>query len=619
MKQLIRFAVCMALIFALLAANICVTSAADTFLKKVEMLEMMTHIEDDAGMGAYGVVQGACTDGKYAYFAAMQGGATILKYDVNSWELVASERISNVGHGNDMAYNSDENVLVIANNAPYYNIVTLVDPDTLKVIKDVELKKTVKEKTKNKETGKEEEKEVEKELDIYAIAYNAKLKQYVVGISGGYDFALLDKDFKLVKTFEGEKTGYTRQGCDCDENYIYFPQSGGNNILVIYDYTGKHIATIPMSNPNEVENIFHVGNTFYTSMYYYGNTLHRIGFSDKTRIAYTVTYDPNGGEGEMEPTRVIYGEPTALRENTFTREGYLFAGWRVQRDSDGKVAGYRNGEDDYGWISEDEVFDYHLYADKDTVSTTVKNGGVKLSASWIAERYEIRFDSDGGEGYTEPFTVAYDENAILPESGFTREGYIFDGYTASRDVDGRVFGCREGSDKVEWLYPEDAAQLYIYHPGDMVRCMTYDGGVTFTARFKFAYTFGDDGSTLVEYVGVDEKVNIPSNDGELTTLAEGAIKDNELMTELHIPASVNEMQRGAVSNCPKLRSIYFEDALPEKLDDASVEADEAPAVYLSRGGYDFCIGFYADAQSAPLIRCHAAALERDFQERIFDR
>ncbi len=618
MKKLIRIAVCLALILTLLAANLPVTSAAETFLQKVEMLQMMTHIEKDAGLSGYGVVQGACTDGKYAYFAAMSGGATILKYDINTWELVRSERISNVGHGNDMAYNSDEHVLVIANNAPYYNIVTLVNPDNLKVIKDVELKQTVKEKTKNKETGKEEEKEVEKELDIYSIAYNAARKQYVVGISGGYDFALLDKDFKPVKKFEGFNTGFTRQGCDCDENYIYFVQSGGNNILVIYDYDGKRVSTIPMSNTDEVENIFHVGNTFYTSMYYYGNTLHRIGFSDKTRIAYTVTYDANGGEGEMAPTRVLYGNPTKLRENAFTRDGYFFAGWIVRRDTDGKVVGLSNGADSFGWLSEGDVFNYHLYEDGKTVSETVKNGGVKLSAFWIADRYTVEFDSDGGEGYMDPFSTGYSEPVTLPASTFTKEGYIFDGYTASRTVDGRIYGFRKNSGTPEWLNEEDADRPYIYQPGDEVSELTYDGAVIFTSRFKFAYTFSDGGSTLVEYVGVDEKVSIPSNDGELRTLAEGAIKDNELMTELYIPASVDTLEREAVTNCPKLRSVYFEGRLPEMFDNASVNVAETPAVYRVRDGVSYCIGF-ANPQSAPLIRCHAAALERDFENHVFER
>ena len=42
---------------------------------------------------------------------------------------------------------------------------------------------------------------------------------------------------------------------------------------------------------------------------------------------YTVSFDANGGSGEMGDQEIRKGEATALYENTFTRTGYTFAGW----------------------------------------------------------------------------------------------------------------------------------------------------------------------------------------------------------------------------------------------------------------------------------------------------
>lgn len=587
MKHIFRFAVCAVLCMTLLTANLCMPSAASGFWSKAEMVHIESHLEGDVGLGAYSPVQGACTDGKYAYFVFVSGGvSTISKYDINTWEYVRKEQFINMGHSNDMTYNSDKGYIVVANNAPYYDVVTLIDPDTLAPIKDVQLKE-----------------------DIYSIAYNAKRKCYVVGLSGGYDFALLDSDFKVTKKFTGVKTGYTRQGCDCDDDYIYFVQSGGNNVLVVYDYSGNLVTQIPLASSDEVENLFHVGSVYYTSLYYYGVKLYRLGFSDSTKITYTVSYDPNGGEGEMEPTKVHYGEDTPLRANAFTRDGYFFAGWQVERTADNMVAGYRNGASDFEWLSRDEVFDYRLYADEDTVSTTVRYGGVKLYASWIADEYDIEINSGDGEGESLSFTQPYSEDFTVPDGGYTMEGYIFDGYTATRECDGRTYGFRKDSDTAEWLYESDVDKPYVFQPDDTFRCMTPEGKVTLTAQYKFAYTFGEDGSTLVEYVGVDEKVNIPDNKGELKTLAQGAIKDNEIMTDLYIPAGVDSLEKEAVTNCPKLRGVYFEGSLPAQIDGESIVSDESPVIYETHNGEKFWVGFFAGEAGIPLLRFQSDGLK----------
>ena len=44
----------------------------------------------------------------------------------------------------------------------------------------------------------------------------------------------------------------------------------------------------------------------------------------------TVTYNANGGTGQMEPTKYTYGaEKVNISENKFTKEGYTFSGWTI--------------------------------------------------------------------------------------------------------------------------------------------------------------------------------------------------------------------------------------------------------------------------------------------------
>ena len=57
---------------------------------------------------------------------------------------------------------------------------------------------------------------------------------------------------------------------------------------------------------------------------------------------YTLTYDANGGEGQM-PRRVFSAsEEAVISDNAFTRKGYDFAGWCLSADGRGKI--YQSGD-----------------------------------------------------------------------------------------------------------------------------------------------------------------------------------------------------------------------------------------------------------------------------------
>lgn len=58
-------------------------------------------------------------------------------------------------------------------------------------------------------------------------------------------------------------------------------------------------------------------------------------YSATARVFYTITFNANGGEGNMEPQRFEVGVDTALNANGFTRENYHFIGWNTAADGSG--------------------------------------------------------------------------------------------------------------------------------------------------------------------------------------------------------------------------------------------------------------------------------------------
>lgn len=247
-----------------------------SFLSAEQLFKVYTKMKETFGITAYLCMQGACTDGTYAYFFmdntvedVERHYNYIVKVDLATGEFVKISEKLNLGHANDACYNPDTGTIVVACNAPDKERICFVNPETLEMTGEKHLS-----------------------LDIFAIAYNTYTGQYVVGISGGRNFALLDADFNVLKKrntdyssydkdviytdYDGTNAEILTQGIDCDGKYVYFVLSGHpkkadgtwssvwTNYLVVFDYEGRHQFTKTLPGPTyEVENMFHVGKTVY--------------------------------------------------------------------------------------------------------------------------------------------------------------------------------------------------------------------------------------------------------------------------------------------------------------------------------------------------------------------
>ena len=134
-------------------------------------------------------------------------------------------------------------------------------------------------------------------------------------------------------------------------------------------------------------------------------------WKDKEAAEITITFDPNGGTGTMQPMKVKSGENFTLPECTFTPpEGKEFAGWLA---ANGTV--YPAGD--------------IAFSTTDTV----------LKATWKdtgAAEVTISFDPNGGTGTMQSMKVKSGEEFKLPECTFTPpEGKEFAGWLA---VNGKV-------------------------------------------------------------------------------------------------------------------------------------------------------------------------------------
>ena len=128
-----------------------------------------------------------------------------------------------------------------------------------------------------------------------------------------------------------------------------------------------------------------------------------------TANTYTVKYDANGGTGTTADSSHTYDADKALTANGFTKTGYTFAGWATSATG---AAAYTDGEN--------------------VKNLTATDGGtVTLYAKWTVHTYTVKYDANGGSGTMADSSHTYDAEKALTLSGFTREYYVFAGWSST--------------------------------------------------------------------------------------------------------------------------------------------------------------------------------------------
>lgn len=247
-----------------------------------------------------------------------------------------------------------------------------------------------------------------------------------------------------------------------------------------------------------------------------------------TYIVPLLSYDANGGEGEMEGNYSVMASDSAKAEvkaNSFTRPHYAFKNWNTQ--ADGKGTSYAAGDEPdlrdnmtlYAqWTADTYTIKYDANNEKasgtmsdtsasydetvtlpenkftapehmhfaswntaaDGTGTSYKpgqkvqnlsdknNGTVTLYAQWVSDTYTIRYDANNknASGTMSDTSATYDETVTLPENKFTASGYAeFTGWNTKADGTGTSYEDRQ---KVKNLSSKNGATVTLYAQWDPV-------------------------------------------------------------------------------------------------------------------------------------------------------
>jgi len=258
---------------------------------------------------------------------------------------------------------------------------------------------------------------------------------------------------------------------------ISYVLDGGENSGDNPDSYNINSGNIHLADPEKSGHVFldwYKGPGFVTpagSPAISGGSTGPVTFYAKWRSSsYTVVFNANLGTGNMPSQPFNVGEEKALSLNSFTREGYSFAGWATS-------------------INDGKAYDNEARV----VNLTQTDGGVvNLYALWTAINYTVTYHLNGGiNNGANPAAYTVESEGIILKDPTRAGGYVFEGWYQNPDFSGsKVTQIEAGSMGNLTLYA-----LWKHYGVFNVSPWTYSAGSTFT----ITRTDGSDGAQKVYY------------------------------------------------------------------------------------------------------------------------
>ena len=152
---------------------------------------------------------------------------------------------------------------------------------------------------------------------------------------------------------------------------------------------------------------------------------------------YTIQYDSNGGSGYMPSEIVKYSENFTLKANAYTKSGYVFKGWAVIREADGRIFC-----DNRGWtpINECQPSEWHIYGTGEQYVMDPAwfgdrtDGTFTFCAQWEAADRFVNYmgnEADNKEDYYQSYSAASENRFNVLD--FKKTGHTTDGNWVYKD------------------------------------------------------------------------------------------------------------------------------------------------------------------------------------------
>lgn len=163
---------------------------------------------------------------------------------------------------------------------------------------------------------------------------------------------------------------------------------------------------------------------------------------------YTISYNANGGSGNMSSHTTWSGKNVNIKLNSFTKTGYSFVGWTTNSDG---------SDDGHGWTA--GWSGTWTYTDG---QYGIANKQLKLYARWKNNTYTITYNNNGGSGCSSSKSVTYN-STIGSLCTPTRENYVFLGWFKSNYKDNPLYYYADKYPDLKNAFGYDSDALYKHY------------------------------------------------------------------------------------------------------------------------------------------------------------
>ena len=207
------------------------------------------------GHAGYAVVQGACTDGTYAYYLMVSSytqKGIVAKVRMSDNKLIKKSAILNVSHGNGMTYDSKRHLLVVNSREERRQELTCIDADALTITRQANVKYSYYNGKNGTYTASQ------KSYGIAAVAYSERYDCYLALMRNDHEIMMFDPDtfqaIGLALTKINAKYPGVYQAMDADDRYVYLLLSSdgknqSSNLIITLDWNSEKL--LPVANGEE--------------------------------------------------------------------------------------------------------------------------------------------------------------------------------------------------------------------------------------------------------------------------------------------------------------------------------------------------------------------------------
>ena len=251
-----------------------------------------------------------------------------------------------------------------------------------------------------------------------------------------------------------------------------------------------------------------------------------------TQTEFTVSFDPNGGDGAMDDLVFKKNVTQHLTANTYTRTGYTFKGWSLKAGGevafeDGEAVTVSSDQTLYAVWSKDKVVTYTVKFNTADATGTMsdqvftagtaqklskntlkkegytfvgwsenKDGSVKykdeesvtmrtnitLYPIFSETKYTVKFDANGGTGSMKDQVYTYGTSQAITANSYTRDGYNFLGWSTDKSATKATY-----TDKQTLKAEKDMTLYAVWEAADLTITYKSNGGTGSMSDQTFKY------------------------------------------------------------------------------------------------------------------------------------